>query len=194
MKLFKRGFTGLELVVGIGLVAIVVFLVLAITDPFERLREERDRRLESDAVVILEALSDFYVGTGRYPWVLGEALSEGNSFALDWKSFKSTSIGICDDSSCSGKGALALAGRLNNNVVERVMNSDPVDTIYIGKGGGKQAQVYGCFLPLSKKSRLGTGVLYKLSIDKPLSGSGLDRCLPTVVWEEEDVCYVCVVR
>lgn len=73
MKIFNknqnniRGFTLIELVVSIGIIAILAGLVIALINPLAQFRKANDARRKSDLAQIQKALEQYYQDTGRYP-------------------------------------------------------------------------------------------------------------------------------
>lgn len=67
MKQKKNGFTLLELLIVIGILAILSTLVLTIVDPLAQFRKASDARRKSDLGQIQKALEQYYQDNGAYP-------------------------------------------------------------------------------------------------------------------------------
>ena len=83
-KLFKQGFTLVELLIVIAIIGILAIAVLAALDPVQQLRKSRDSGKLADARELLNAYSRFYAAKGCYP----ADFSSGSNSCL------STSLGV----------------------------------------------------------------------------------------------------
>ena len=63
----ERGFTLLELIVVIGVMAILAGLILAIVNPLAQFQKANDARRKSDLSQIQKALEQYYQDNGVYP-------------------------------------------------------------------------------------------------------------------------------
>jgi prepilin-type N-terminal cleavage/methylation domain-containing protein len=63
----KAGFTLLELIVSIGVLAVLSTFLLAAVNPFEQFQKAEDSRRKSDLSQIQKSLEAYYQDTGAYP-------------------------------------------------------------------------------------------------------------------------------
>lgn len=63
----RRGFTLIEMVISIGVLAILSILVLAMLNPLQQFEKARDAQRKSDVSEIQKALEQFYQDNGKYP-------------------------------------------------------------------------------------------------------------------------------
>lgn len=81
----KKGFTLIELIVVIGIIAILSAMVIAILNPFEQFKKVRDAQRKSDLVQIQKALEQYYQDAGSYPKsTTGFKIIGLNSGTIDW--------------------------------------------------------------------------------------------------------------
>jgi len=64
---FQSGFTLLELVVSIGVLAILAIFAIASLNPLDQFKKARDSQRKSDLAQIQRALESFYQDNGKYP-------------------------------------------------------------------------------------------------------------------------------
>lgn len=173
----RIGFTALEIVILLGFLAIVGSAVLFVWDPGQRSKQEEDRLFYRDAEELVKGINSFYISRGAMPW---------GTPSLSWKEVGSPEVGL---------DLLVESARVSNDFSTRPSVEDLSHTIYVGKGQGRQAPVWACFVPLSRTQRARVGQLYKIDINKesPFYGSP-DSCPVNVTWAEEDVCYTCVAK
>lgn len=63
----QTGFTLIELIVVIGVIAILSAMIIAILNPLEQFAKARDSQRKSDLSQIQKALEQYYQDTGSYP-------------------------------------------------------------------------------------------------------------------------------
>lgn len=61
------GFTLLELIIVIGILAILATILIAMLDPFTQFQKSNDARRKSDLSQIKNALEQYYQDNGKYP-------------------------------------------------------------------------------------------------------------------------------
>lgn len=64
----KNGFTLVELLIVIALIAILSVAVLATINPIEQTNKARDARVQNDAAEVLNAYERYYASKQAYPW------------------------------------------------------------------------------------------------------------------------------
>lgn len=63
----RKGFTLIELIVVIGIIAILSTMLLAVINPLAQFQKGRDAQRKSDLSQIQKALEQYYQDTGHYP-------------------------------------------------------------------------------------------------------------------------------
>jgi len=66
-----RGFTMIELIVSIGILAILSVFLITTLNPYEQYLKSQDARRKSDLAQIQKALEVYYQDNGRYPYSTG---------------------------------------------------------------------------------------------------------------------------
>ena len=89
----KNGFTLIELIVVIGILAILASMLLFILNPVEQFQKANDARRKSDLYQIQKSLEQYYQDHGDYPAVSGttgsnayEIVNFQNNQAIPWGS------------------------------------------------------------------------------------------------------------
>lgn len=67
-KFFNKGFTLVELLIVIALIAILSVAVLATINPIEQANKARDSRVQNDAAEVMNAYERYYASQQAYPW------------------------------------------------------------------------------------------------------------------------------
>ena len=65
---WQAGFTLVELLIVIALIAILSVAVLSTINPIEQSNKARDSRVQNDAAEILNAMERYYASVQKYPW------------------------------------------------------------------------------------------------------------------------------
>lgn len=97
---FERGFTLVELLIVIALIAILSVAVLATINPIEQSNKARDSRVQNDAAEVLNAYERYYSSKQHYPWEeFTNGGTEGAIGANDEVVLRSDTygFGICSD-------------------------------------------------------------------------------------------------
>ena len=84
MKIIKRtGFTVVELLIVIALIAILSVAVLATINPIEQSNKARDAKFKNDTAEVLGAYERYYASQNVYPWNngVGATVAFGAKFA-----------------------------------------------------------------------------------------------------------------
>jgi prepilin-type N-terminal cleavage/methylation domain-containing protein len=79
----QRGFTLVELLIVIALIAVLSVAVLATINPIEQSNKARDAKVQNDAAEVLNAYERYYTSTTHYPWmdvVGGSALTVDTAY------------------------------------------------------------------------------------------------------------------
>jgi len=123
----KTGFTLVELLIVIALIAILSVAVLATINPIEQSNKARDARVQNDAAEVMNAYERYYASNNKYPWMnyAESATGSGAAYTLsDGVLLRSDTLGF---GICSGGATdtlrLALAA---SSVAERCDAQDTV--------------------------------------------------------------------
>jgi prepilin-type N-terminal cleavage/methylation domain-containing protein len=104
-KLWTRGFTLVELLIVIALIAILSVAVLATINPIEQSNKARDSRVQNDAAEVMNAYERYYAAQQKYPWEMFTTNPIGPAVAVGFRS-DTYGFGIC---SGAGTDAALLA-------------------------------------------------------------------------------------
>lgn len=108
-----KGFTLVELLIVIALIAILSVAVLATINPIEQSNKARDARVQNDAAEVMNAYERFYASTETYPWMgFADALTVNAAVALR---SDANGFGIC--SSAATQAALVLLNATSASTV-----------------------------------------------------------------------------
>lgn len=158
-KMFRnKGFTLVELLIVIALIAILSVAVLATINPIEQSNKARDAKYKNDAAELLSAQERYYAGQSAFPWAVGnDGVATSGPFVLD---VASTGVGICKTApTVAGCALAANAGDLivTSEVKSSFANKEPfksgrteVDKMYIANNG---ADTHVCFHPKAQANR-----------------------------------------
>ena len=188
-----RGFSILELVVSIGLLAVVVLAIIVQIDPMERAKEQRDARLKNDAGMVQTGVNEFYREENRMPWADDFGSPDGAP-ALAWTRINKPEIGICADDACTKPGEAVVTGKISNSFVGGDLATTPgVDSLFIGKGKAAGGRVYVCYQPTSRRDREDYDSLFIVDFEYNITSRGYPpKCSSEVSWKNNDICYICV--
>jgi len=136
----KKGFTILELLIVIAILAVLVIMLLAALDPFEQLKKGTDTAMLNTANEAYGAMIRYVGSAGRAPWsieILGAVLSSGQGLDAIEKAVSSGEL---------KRDFVTLAGT-------RLMG-----LFMTAASDGTKLAV--CFLPVSKSFRTSPGAVY----------------------------------
>jgi prepilin-type N-terminal cleavage/methylation domain-containing protein len=203
----KLGFTLVELLIVISLIAILSVAVIATIDPVEQANKARDAQVQNDAAEYLNAVDRYFVSTGKYPWMEyqdGES-SENPGFVL---SSALNGFGICSNPSTSGSyfdgysscstsninnlGPLITSGELkssfaNKDIFQKGLNiqKEQLFLTYF------QGSISVCYVPKSKTNRNLKTKLKCFAGDLSTIPVGTNCTIPTDNSFYEDICTSC---
>lgn len=76
-----KGFTLVELLIVIALIAILSVAVLATINPIEQTNKARDTKMQNDAAEVLGAIERYYASQNLYPWnIVGQTVTSTENF------------------------------------------------------------------------------------------------------------------
>jgi len=175
-KNMLKGFTLVELLIVIALIAILSVAVLATINPIEQSNKARDAKFKNDAAEVMNAYERYYASQNKYPWNMGE--QEASPFAVpdgtNGVAFYSmdSRFGVLPVTGSSEKSELIKTSELKGAFAGKEpfasnVNTDVggADTMYIFHSTDSN---YVCFCPKAKANKIGD-VAKNL---KCLSGAG----------------------
>lgn len=150
------GFTLIEVLIVMTLLAALALVVIAAINPVEQANRARDARFNGDSGQLLSAIERYYSTRSEFPWVTYGA-SSSNDVSFGFVTAGYAAIGVCG-ASCNVDGALITGDELkqefrNRDFIRDYASTDNTKTIMVGKAVGQSASVYVCYVPLSKATR-----------------------------------------
>ncbi len=194
-----KGFTLVELLIVIALIAILSVAVLATINPIEQSNKARDASVQNDAAEVLNAYERYYTSTTHYPWmdVTGSTIT-----SVDMAYFsRSTMVGfgLCGNaggateaSACSAQNAPGLiisTQELKDSFLTKKYTKligEPSysyqDVLYTVKQSATLGNsIYICYVPKAKANRNATPTsTWKLKA-LSFSGGSEDVAVPTAM-------------
>ena len=179
MKAKNLGFTLVELLIVIALIAILSVAVLATINPIEQSNKARDAKFKNDAAEVLSAYERYYTSQASYPWMD----TAGSTFDSidDTLTAVSNSAGFGVINGTVGQaGGLITSSELKSSFMGKESYAQAgtalreEDRMYVYHNGTTNDN-YVCFHPKAAANRIvnadGTSAL------KCLSGVGADMTL-----------------
>ncbi len=171
-----KGFTLVELLIVIALIAILSVAVLATINPIEQSNKAKDSSVQNDAAEVMNAYERYYANAQAYPWMrygatkptVEQAMllrSDTVGFGIcnvgDFATAATTQSGECSVSDAT-PGLLISTDELKPAFVGKD-EFDPVQTgeheenaLWLFKDTGSGGSVYVCYIPKSKSNREAT--------------------------------------
>ena len=185
-----RGFTLVELLIVIALIAILSVAVLATINPIEQSNKARDASFKNDAAEVLNAFERYYTSSSRYPWM--DVRGIGVSSVSDTIVVGSTSpafgvVGVGDT-----PGLLISTSELKNSFAGKdpfQASAAEEDKMYVVHNGDTNDN-YVCFHPKAAANRSQTNLLKCLSLgDEVLYnyGGNSGTCTTPTSWGSDDL-------
>lgn len=150
------GFTLVELLIVIALIAILSVAVLATINPIEQTNKARDSKFKNDAAEVLSAYERYYASNSRYPWnVVGSTIPQNYRFA---SKSNSAYFGVSGGggTGVGTTGELILTSELKSSFTGKEPFSATVadqDAMYLYHNG--RDSNYVCFCPKASANRTG---------------------------------------
>ncbi|MBP9818205.1 type II secretion system protein [Candidatus Shapirobacteria bacterium] len=148
----SEGFTLVELLIVIALIAILSVAVLATINPIEQTNKARDSKFKNDSAEVLSAYERYYASTNRYPWnVVGSTIPQNHRFAA-----RSTSDYFGVVGSVGTTGELIQTSELKSSFTGKEPFATSVadqDAMYVYHNG--RDSNYVCYCPKATANRSG---------------------------------------
>lgn len=185
MKQKKYGFTLVELLIVIALIAILSVAVLATINPIEQSNKAKDSTVQNDAAEVMNAYERYYTVKASYPWVdvdSGATISTADSAWFGTSTLAgaalctSNVVGTGPNTTCnlySNSGLLIMTDELKDSFLTKGYTSlvvgDPnynsagMNYLWIDKKDSATGHnsIYVCYIPKAKSNRTATTSLYK---------------------------------
>lgn len=198
-KMFEGGFTLVELLIVIALIAILSVAVLATINPIEQSNKAKDASVQNDAAEVMNAYERYYANAQKYPWMAyggASALTVEDAVLLR---SDTTGFGVCDSgdialppetvvTSCettsTTPGYLISTDELKTAFMGKdsfqrpiASTPHPEDALWLYKEEGSGGGVYVCYIPKAKSNReSATNTLYCLFPDATRAKAGETNC------------------
>lgn len=157
MKMNKNGFTLVELLIVIALIAILSVAVLATINPIEQTNKARDSKFKNDAAEVLSAYERYYASQNAYPWtkvVTNPASVDASVVYASTDPHFGVLLDSGDTSGATG-GILIDSSELKSSFMGKDYfdtNVTPEDTMYVYHNGNN-GDNYVCYHPKANANR-----------------------------------------
>ena len=171
IKKFQAGFTLVELLIVIALIAILSVAVLATINPIEQANKARDSRVQNDAAEVMNSYERYYASLQYYPWEYfqgGTPIDSGDAVGLRSDTY---GFGICS-------GAANVAGLLAADATAQAAACSAADAVPN---------------QLISTSELKSSFAGKDEFDPVLTDTTLNQALWTLKAEDDNSIYVCYI-
>jgi prepilin-type N-terminal cleavage/methylation domain-containing protein len=177
----SKGFTLVELLIVITIIAILSVAVLSTINPIEQANKAGDSRNKNDAAEILSAVERYYASKQAYPWMdtvtFSDAVASVDT-AVGYEA-KDPGVGLCSGTTVAGTptcttsapGVLISQDELKTTFLNKsfIQNNSgqTVSSFFLYKEASSGAGIYVCYIPKAKSNRTfsaTTNILYKLTI------------------------------
>lgn len=177
-RAITEGFTLVELLIVIALIAILSVAVLATINPIEQANKARDAGVQNDAAEVLNAYERYYTSQNAYPWNSANfglnTITQGTKMSIR---SDDTRFGILGAALNAGVEPLISDGTpgvlISTTELKSAFGSKPyftedltastnyVDALYVVNNGGDSN--YVCYIPKAQANRSKTTSLMCLS-------------------------------
>ena len=204
-KIREKGFTLVELLIVIALIAILSVAVLATINPIEQSNKAKDSTVQNDAAEVMNSYERYYANAQAYPWMAyggtnKPTVESAMLLRSDTVGFGICSAGLASDApsapvtSCStttstpglliSTDELKTAFMVKDEFQTVVGDAHPENALWLYKEQGSGGGVYVCYVPKAKSNReSATNTLYCLTggstPTRTLAGSGNCTAPPT---------------
>ena len=133
----NSGFTLVELLIVIALIAILSVAVLATINPIEQSNKAKDSTVQNDAAEVMNAYERFYANSQQYPWMYYGAVGSKPTVetAMRLRS-DSLGFGICTDvvdKTSDANTASAACSTAEVTTPGLLISKDELKTAFVGK-------------------------------------------------------------
>lgn len=180
-KIKYSGFTLVELLIVIALIAILSVAVLATINPIEQTNKARDAKFKNDAAEVLGAIERFYASQNEYPWNqvtdVGVSVAQGAPIVLKSSDGR---FGV-GTSSSTADGVLITTSELKSSFRGKepfVAAAKTENLMYVYHNGSDSN--YVCFIPKAVANRQGSKIPDLKCID-PTTNVLLDQSAGCVI-------------
>jgi len=197
MKINKNGFTLVELLIVIALIAILSVAVLATINPIEQSNKARDAKFKNDAAEVLSAYERYYTSQASYPWMDVTAstytsIDDPGIFASDTAYFGVTNgtVGVAGSLITSSELKSSFMGKESYKAVGTDLREE--DRMYVYHNGTTNDN-YVCFHPKAAANRVlvgGTSANLKCidTATAVINDYGENNCaIPSGGWNSDSV-------
>ncbi len=134
MKNFRKGFTLLEILLVVGIIAIRAGIVIVAINPSKQLATVRNTERKSDIKTIYNAINQYYIDNSRYPASLTSVLTEVCDTDTATSSHNIDCTGMVDLSELVPKYLVAIPKDPKGPVTTAFLNKI-INTVYAATGG-----------------------------------------------------------
>jgi prepilin-type N-terminal cleavage/methylation domain-containing protein len=170
-KYLQKGFTLVELLIVIALIAILSVAVLATINPIEQSNKARDAKVQNDAAEVMNAYERYYAGKSSYPWldvVVGTMTVDSpfysRSSQVGFALCSTTAVIASPNEACESSttpGLIITTQELKNSFLNKgytTMQSDPgwnyVNELFLIKQAAVDGNsIYVCYVPKANANR-----------------------------------------
>ena len=180
-----KGFTLVELLIVIALIAILSVAVLATINPIEQSNKAKDSTMQNDAAEVMNAYERYYTVKNTYPWMDSDDSTTVTSYDLAWVgNSRMIGAGLCGidgvnsavpTTACSAynqRGSLISTDELKDSFLAKgytsLASGDPnfnsagMNNLWIVKKDSTEGNsVFVCYIPKAKSNRTKGSVLYE---------------------------------
>jgi len=180
-----KGFTLVELLIVIALIAILSVAVLATINPIEQSNKAKDSTVQNDAAEVMNAYERYYTVKNTYPWMDSDSSTTVTSVDIAWLG-RSDMMGggLCTDSAVTSGVPTRVCDAYNSR--GSLISTDELKDSFLGKGytsvktgepnylssgmnylwinkkaSGEGNSVLVCYIPKAKSNRTKGLTLYK---------------------------------
>jgi len=144
-----RGFTLVELLIVIALIAILSVAVLATINPIEQSNKARDASFKNDAAEVLGALERYYASQNSYPWNMPNTADSDQLLASTAPDF-----GIVGVTGAGLTAPLIASSELKSSFASKKPFDEPLseDLLYVYHNATSNSN-YACYFPKATANR-----------------------------------------
>jgi len=180
-----KGFTLVELLIVIALIAILSVAVLATINPIEQSNKAKDSTVQNDAAEVMNSYERYYANAQAYPWMKYGTIKATVETPLLLTS-NNVGFGVCDAGTITDEPNTISTCSVTSTNPGLLINTDELKTAFVGKDefknvstspenglwlykqAGSGGSVYVCYIPKAKSNREPTtNQLYCLSNNVP---------------------------